>query len=184
MRRTCIALVLALSAACGQDSDSTETAPTAGTAETTDTSTTTTTASTTAEPTSTSSTTAEDTTDTGTSTEPAPACETSAMECGIDVGPPMSSCPDMEDPASLVVEVLGAGHIRFTEYGHDAACNLSFSPNVKLLSNNSLLVIYDIGGNPMDSCVCKYNISAEISNLASGTWTIQVASFMEQFEVL
>ncbi|MFY0541276.1 hypothetical protein [Nannocystis pusilla] len=109
---------------------------------------------------------------------------TSALECGVDVGQQMAFCPDMEDAVgSLVVDVIGPGHIRFTELGHDAACDLTFSPNVKLLANNTILVVYDIGGNPMDNCVCKYTISAELSNLTSGTWSIQVAGFTQQFDV-
>ncbi|WAS97230.1 hypothetical protein [Nannocystis punicea] len=183
MHRSSVALAVALFAACGQGSDSSESSSTTGTTEPTGTSTTTSTA--TAEPTTTAAvTTSADTTDAGTTTGPAPSCETSAMDCGVDVGEQMSFCPDEEDAVgSLVIDVLGPGQIRLTELGHDAACDLTFSPKVQLLPNNSILVIYDIGGNPMDNCVCKYTISAVLSNLTSGTWTVQVASFMQQVEV-
>ncbi|MCY1007864.1 hypothetical protein OV079_20355 [Nannocystis pusilla] len=184
MHRPSIALAVALISACGSTSDSTDSSSTTGTAEPTGTSTTTST--TTEEPSTTTTTTSEGTAEpTSTTTSGAtPSCVTSAQECGVDVGQQMAFCPDMEDAVgSLVVDVLGPGHIRFTELGHDAACNLTFSPNVKLLDNHSILVVYDIGGNPMDSCVCKYTISAELSNLTSGTWSIQVAGFTQQFDV-
>ena len=184
MHRPSIALAVALISACGSTSNSTESSSTTGTTEPTGTSTTTST--TTEETSTTTGTTSEDTAEptSTTTTEAAPSCETSALECGVDVGQQMAFCPDMEDAVgSLVVDVIGPGHIRFTELGHDAACNLSFSPNVKLLDNNTILVVYDIGGNPMDNCVCKYTISAELSNLTSGTWSIQVAGFTQQFDV-
>ncbi|MCY0995109.1 hypothetical protein OV203_48735 [Nannocystis sp. ILAH1] len=184
MHRPFIVLAVALISACGSTSDSTESSSTTGTTESTGTSTTTST--TTEEPSTTAATTSEGTAEptSSTTTEAAPSCETSALECGVDVGQQMAFCPDMEDAVgSLVVDVIGPGHIRFTELGHDAACNLTFSPNVKLLANNTILVVYDIGGNPMDNCVCKYTISAELSNLTSGTWSIQVAGFSQQFDV-
>lgn len=186
MHRPSIALAVALIAACGSTSDSTESSSTTGTTEPTGASTTT--SSTTEEPSTTAATTSGGTAEPTSSTTTGgatPSCVTSAQECGVDVGQQMAFCPDMEDAVgSLVVDVLGPGHIRFTELGHDAACNLTFSPNVKLLDNNSILVVYDIGGNPMDNCVCKYTISAELSNLTSGTWSIQVAGFTQQFDVL
>jgi hypothetical protein len=184
MHRPSIVLAVALISACGSTSDSTESGSTTSTTEPTGTSTTTST--TTEETSTTTGTTSEDTAEptSTTTTEAAPSCETSALECGVDVGQQMAFCPDMEDAVgSLVVDVLGPGHIRFTELGHDAACDLTFSPNVKLLANNTILVVYDIGGNPMDNCVCKYTISAELSNLTSGTWSIQVAGFTQQFDV-
>ncbi|MFZ6178283.1 hypothetical protein [Nannocystis pusilla] len=184
MHRPSIALAVALISACGSTSDSTDSSSTTGTTEPTGTSTTTST--TTEEPSTTTTTSSEGTAEpTGSTTSGAtPSCVTAAQECGVDVGQQMAFCPDMEDAVgSLVVDVLGPGHVRFTELGHDAACNLTFSPNVKLLDNNSILVVYDIGGNPMDSCVCKYTISAELSNLTSGTWSIQVAGFTQQFDV-
>ncbi|WP_434417021.1 hypothetical protein [Nannocystis pusilla] len=184
MHRPSIVLAVALISACGSTSDSTESGSTTGTTEPTGTSTTTST--TTEAPSTTAATTSEGTAEptSTTTTGAAPSCVTLALECGVDVGPQMAFCPDMEDAVgSLVVDVLGPGHIRFTELGHDAACNLTFSPNVKLLDNNTILVVYDIGGNPMDNCVCKYTISAELSNLTSGTWSIQVAGFTQQFDV-
>lgn len=176
-----LALALALAVACGEQTDSTATDTTTGIAGETSTSTSTTTDATTAEPTTTDATTTG--TDTGT-TEPEPSCESSAMDCGVDVGEQMSFCPEPEDPAgALEIEVLGPGQIRITELGHDAECDLTFAPNVQLLPNHSLLVFYDIGGQPTGGCVCKYTISWVVSNLASGTWTVQVASFMQQVDV-
>jgi len=182
MRRAPLfALALALAVACGEQTDSTATDTTTGIAGETSTSTSTTSA-TTAEPTTTDATT---TGTTGTDTTgPEPSCETSAMACGVDVGEQMSFCPQPEDPAgALEIEVLGPGQIRISELGHDAECDLTFTPNVQLLPNHSLLVSYDIGGQPTAGCVCKYTISWVLSDLTSGTWTVQVASFMQQVDV-
>lgn len=179
MRRTIFLALTAAALACNGQSSSTETDASTGssTAEATTT--------TTSGGTSTTAVTTSDASgSTSSSTGPAPACETSAMECGVSVDEQMSFCPD-PPPASgsLLLEVLGPGKIRVSELGYDSACGLTITPVVKFGPNNSIVISYEIGGQPMDNCICKYTISSVLSNVPSGTWSVTVGPHFDMVDV-
>jgi hypothetical protein len=172
------AVVAAL--ACGDDGEPATTSESASEASTstTSTSTTSTTGGTTAEPT-----TGSTGDDPGTTMAP-PACETDAASCGVSVTEQSSECPmPPPDDSGLTLEALGPGSIRITEHGYDSNCGLTISPVVKLFAGNQMSVSYEVGGQPMDGCICKYTISLVVSNLPSGTWTVSVLPHQEMIEV-
>jgi len=117
------------------------------------------------------------------STGEAPACETAAEDCGISVDESSSMCVD-PPPAKneLLVEVLGPGQFKFTEVGYDSACNITIAPEV-LLGPKSIVVNYMVQGNPDEGCICKFSISATLSGVPSGTWTVYVGPFSQQVDV-
>lgn len=120
----------------------------------------------------------------GSSTAAPPACETAAADCGVSVSDEGSSCPDPQPATNeLVIEVLGPGQIKISEVGYDSACNISIDPEVKLGANHSILVVYGVQGSPMDGCVCKFTITATLSDLPPGTWTVQVGPHSQTVEV-
>lgn len=134
-------------------------------------------------------TTAATTTGEGTSTTTGavttgPMCETAADACGVMVSDEGSMCPD-PPPAQgeLQIEVLGPGSIKVTEVGHDASCSVSITPVVKIFAPNTISVTYEIGGQPMDGCVCKFTISATLAGLAKGTWTVNVLPYSQMVEI-
>lgn len=114
----------------------------------------------------------------------APPCETDAMSCGVSVDEQSSVCPDPPPAGSgLTLEPLGPGSLKITEFGYDSDCGLTISPIVKLFAPNSIIVSYDVGGQPMMGCICKYTISATLSNLPAGTWTVTVGPHSDMVEV-
>jgi hypothetical protein len=181
IRRMCVCAVI-VALACGDSGEPTTTSESAGEASTGTTTTTTTTTS------STTGTTAEPTTgstgdDPGTTMMP-PACETDAASCGVSVSEQSSECPmPPPDGSGLTLEALGPGSIRITEHGYDSNCGLTISPVVKLFAGNNMSVSYEVGGQPMDGCICKYTISLVVSNLPSGTWTVSVLPHQEKIDV-
>ena len=82
----------------------------------------------------------------------------------------------------LVVEVLGPGQLKFTEIGYDSACNITIVPEV-LLGPKSIVVNYQIQGNPDEGCICKFSISATLGEVPAGMWTVYVGPFSQQVEV-
>jgi len=174
---TCAALALA----CGGKDEPTTTE--GSSSSTTDPGTAQSTSSSSTDP-MTGSSTGDLTTTSSTSSTTGPACETAPADCGVVVDGVMSSCPDPPSATSeLVVEALGPGQIKITEFGHDSNCNLTITPAVKLLAGNSIFVTYEIGGMPMDGCSCKYDITATLTGLSPGTWTVTVLPYEEKVDV-
>lgn len=173
----CVCAVVA-ALACGDSGEPTTSSESAGESTTTTTSTSSSTGGgTTAEPTSGS------TGDDGTTMAP-PACETDAASCGVSVSEQSSECPmPPPDGSGLTLEALGPGSIRITEFGYDSNCGLTINPVVKLFAGNNMSVSYEIGGQPMDGCICKYTISLVVSNLPSGTWTVSVLPHQDMVDV-
>lgn len=127
----------------------------------------------------------------GTTAEPtsttmvAPPCETDAMGCGVSVDGQSSTCPDPPpDGSGMTLETPAPGQLTFTVFGHDADCGLTITPNVQLFAPKSILIVYDVGGQPTPNCVCKYTIGATLSNLPAGTWTVTAGSHMDTVEVM
>lgn len=117
------------------------------------------------------------------STGEAPACETAAEDCGISVDEVSSVCVDPPPVKNeLVVEVLGPGKLKFTEIGYDSACNVTILPEV-LLGPKLIVVNYMVQGNPDEGCICKFSISATLSGVPSGAWTVSVGPFSQQVDV-
>ncbi len=175
---TCAALALA----CGGKDEPTTTE--GSSSSTTDPGTAQSTSSSSTDPSTGGSSTGELTTTSSTSSTTGPACETDAADCGVIVDGVMSSCPDPPAATSeLVVEALGPGQIKITELGHDSNCDLTITPVVKIFANKSIFVTYQIGGMPMEGCSCKYDITATLTGLAPGTWTVTVLPYEEKVDV-
>ena len=113
-----------------------------------------------------------------------PMCETAADACGVMVGDEGSMCVD-PPPAQgeLKIEVLGPGSIKVTEVGHDASCSVSIAPVVKIFAPNTISITYEIGGQPMDNCLCKFEITATLAGLAKGSWTVNVLPYSQMVDV-
>lgn len=175
-RHSWLLLVLALGCATKDESTATDT-DTGTDASTTGT----TAAATTVEPTTTVATTSTGTTTadstTGTTAE-LPNCETSAEECGVMVSDVGSFCPDTP-PAKdeLKLEPLGPGKLRITEVGRDSSCNISFNTIVTFAADHLIIVTYEILGQPEGDCICKFEVTTTLSNLAPGTWDVLVGSW-------
>ena len=175
-------MVIAAALACGGDEGTTEGTEGAGSSSggTTGSSSTsaTTGGSTTGEPTG---------GETTSTTEPAttgPACETSAESCGVMVSDQGSSCPEPQPSmGELQIEVLGPGQIKVTEVGYDSTCGMTITPVVKIFAPNTISITYDVGGQGMDGCICKFSITSTLSGLPSGTWTVNVLPYSQQVEV-
>lgn len=183
-RHTWLLLVLTIGDGCGSKDETTATdTDTSGASSSTGT-----TALTTAQPT-----TADSTGDVGTSTTgstgegttaAAPSCETSPDDCGVMVSDVGSYCPDTP-PAKdeLKLEPLGPGKLRITEIGRDGACNITYGTNVSFAPNNMIIVTYEIMGNPDPNCICKFEVTTTLSNLAPGTWHVEVGSWTGMVDV-
>lgn len=113
-----------------------------------------------------------------------PMCETAADACGVMVSDEGSMCVDPPPvQGELKIEVLGPGSIKVTEVGHDASCSVSIAPVVKIFAPNTISIVYEIGGQPMDGCVCKFEITATLAGLAKGTWTVNVLPYSQMVEI-
>ena len=179
LRHSWLLLVLALG--CGDKDETTTTdGSTAGSSTST-----TTAAVTTIEPTTADTSAAASTGGTTGSptTGEAPACETSAEDCGVMVSDVGSFCPDTPpDKDELRLEPLGPGKLRITEIGRDGACNVTYGTNVSFGPDRLIIVNYEIMGQPND-CTCKFEVTTTLSNLDSGTWDVLVGSWSGMVDV-
>jgi len=118
------------------------------------------------------------------STAEPPPCETAGEDCGVSVSESTSACAD-QPPAKdeLILEALGPGKIKFTETGRISACNLTITSSVLLGPNRYLIVNYNINGQPDPDCQCPQEVTATISGLSSGTWTVSVGAYEGKIDV-
>lgn len=118
------------------------------------------------------------------STADPPACETSGDDCGVTVSESTSACAD-PPPAKdeLVLEALGPGSIKITEKGRTSACNITITMDVILGPNRYLVVNYTVNGTPDPNCQCPQEVTATVSGLTKGTWTVSVGSYEGKVDV-
>jgi hypothetical protein len=145
---------------------------------------------TTAEPTTSGTSTGDGTTSTSTSGaesssgEPLP-CETSPSDCGVSESDVDSFCTEpIPEGDMLFLESPGPGQLKITEIGYDQSCNVKVLPIVKIGPNNSLVVSYEIQGNPDAGCICKFTITTTLGNLPSGKWNVYLGPFQQSIDVL
>lgn len=113
-----------------------------------------------------------------------PACETAADDCGVTVSESGSACAD-PPPAKdeLILEAPGPGQIKFTERGRISACNVSIGSEALLGPNRYLIINYVITGTPDPGCLCPQDVTATISGLTSGQWTVSVGAYEGKVDV-
>jgi hypothetical protein len=178
-------LLLVLTLGCGAKDETTavDTDTTAGSS--TGTTTAQATAAETAEPTTADTTAASTGSSTGSpTTGDAPACETSADDCGVMVTDVGSFCPDTPPTMDeLRLEALGPGKLRITEVGRDSACNIQFGTNVSFGQDRLIIVTYEIMGQPDGDCICEFEVTTTLNNLASGTWEVLVGALSGKVDV-
>lgn len=179
-------LIAALGLACGEKDDTTATgsSETGATSSTTEPPATTTTGE---EPTTSgTSTTGASSTSSGdaesSSGEPV-VCDTSPSSCGVTETDVDSFCTD-PPPASdtLVLETPGPGLLKISEVGYDQSMAVKVVPQVQFGPNNSILISYEIQGQPDDN-LCKFTITTTLNNVPSGKWTVYLGPFQESVEV-
>lgn len=183
-----ICLVGALGLACGEKDETTASAS-SSTAAPESSSSGAVDPTTTAEPTTSGTSTGDGTTSTTTgdgssSGEPLP-CETSPSDCGVSESDVDSFCTEPEpDGDMLFLESPGPGQLKITEIGYDQSCEIKVVPKVTLGPNNSIVVSYDIQGNPDPNCICKQTITTTLGNLPSGKWTVYLGPFQQSIDVM